>query len=397
MYAALRRISRFASEEELREVLEVLRTGGVVAVPVTGGYTLVARGGSEANLEALARSPSAQVLPEIANLTSAGVVPKRLNRWFRCLLKAGIGELVIPNPSLPQEPQAGAQSRRGVIARMLGIRHEKESATDRATTTQDSEFEPDQFLPPPTITVRLADNQVLRSLCRLFGEPLVAATPRLTDGDLPVARDLARRYRDQLSLILSIANLDTTGTVTRGVMLRTGMATRPDLSIDPACQPHRPLFVCIGNLNRSAFAEAWLRAEMEREANLCQRLGWGFCPAYQPTSAGMIAVPGASSPREMIAASAGYGAEGHLQRHHARRYHPTLAASCDEIMPLDRTVADEIRQFESTDAEFTFAPDQNLPDPMGGSPQDYGNAAEVIDNYMRRTFLMRGVRLEDVQ
>lgn len=104
----------------------------------------------------------------------------------------------------------------------------------------------------------------------------------------------------------------------------------------------RVLFVCAGNTCRSPFA-----------AGLAQRLAAERGLDVEFESAGEIALDGAGSPADAVAAARAYGVD--LARHRSRRLTPELEASADESVRL-----------------------YHVPDPVGRGPEAYRESYELL-------------------
>jgi len=251
-------------------------------------------------------------------------------------------------------------------------------------------------IPAKRYLIRIADHAITRRLCTLAATPLVASVPHGPDGKGITTAEGARRFRDGVSLILSVAGNDVSLAKRRSVLMRAGMAYAPAFEREHAlgaCQAHRLLFVCIGNLNRSPYAEAHLKAIMDQEAHEAAAAGFHYCPAWAPGSAGIAAMPGTPAHDQMVAVAKLSLGWAHIEKHAARRFTPTLAQDYDEIMPLDAGVAQTVREFDIGGVPISFSKHQDLADPMGGRDHDYMAAAEAIEEFVARTFLMPGLEL----
>lgn len=125
-------------------------------------------------------------------------------------------------------------------------------------------------------------------------------------------------------------------------------------------------FVCLGNLNRSAFA-ANLVAAMQHW--LAQRVT-GFVPAWRARSSGIIANPQAKVPAEMLAAALIHGVD--LSAHV-----PTRFAGGGTPGELDIAMGDDAAVAVETVADGDVV-NLHVPDPMGGPPAAYEAAARAI-------------------
>ena len=87
------------------------------------------------------------------------------------------------------------------------------------------------------------------------------------------------------------------------------------------------LVVCVGNICRSPVAEGLLRRDMA---------------GAKVTSAGLHAVVGHGTQREMLALAQGVGLD--LSAHRARQFTPEIGAGSDLILVMERAHRDEISQ-----------------------------------------------------
>ncbi|MBZ0135886.1 MAG: Sua5/YciO/YrdC/YwlC family protein [Planctomycetes bacterium] len=141
-------------------------------------------------------------------------------------------------------------------------------------------------------------------------------------------------------------------------------------------------FVCLGNLNRSAFAHRLLEA---MQAWYADRLT-AFVPGYSLASSGLIARPTARSPRPMQAAAAANGVD--LKAHRPTRFVASRVANADLAISMGADVADEVRA--------ASAPAQcwSVLDPMGGSERGYFETAAQVRAHME-TLLARTARIRE--
>lgn len=97
--------------------------------------------------------------------------------------------------------------------------------------------------------------------------------------------------------------------------------------------PLTTTFVCLGNLNRSAFAHRWLQVASE---------WWGarvsaFTPYYAPSSMGLIARSESRAPALMQEAAQAYGVD--LSEHVPTRLAPDLLSATELAVAMDDDVA----------------------------------------------------------
>jgi protein-tyrosine-phosphatase len=109
-------------------------------------------------------------------------------------------------------------------------------------------------------------------------------------------------------------------------------------------------------------------------------------------SAGTHAIPGAPATREAIAALARRG--GDLSRHRSRPLTPDLIRAADLVLGMEAehvaaarallpASADRIHLLGAFQAE-PDAPPEEIPDPMGGSPEIYAECLARISRHLAR-------------
>lgn len=389
MFGGIRRVSRFASEAELADTAEVIARGGIVGVPSHAGLMLVGLVEKVDDLRALGGGADpAQLVGSVEQVTGAKVLPVNLLRWFTKLTQTSLGDIWLPAPSERNEeaaPAPKAGSAFSKIANRLGIGQAEDAGADA---------------PLPALhrhhVIRMADTQVAKTLCAMLRVPLVSVVPVGADGRGLTTAEAAKRLRNGVETILSVTGTGDPVTPRRAIIMRAGAAISRPVSGESgvvSCQPHRVMFVCIGNLNRSPYAECHLRALMRREALVAAKAGFDYCPAYEPGSSGIAAMPGTPATDGMLWASKVSLCWPELEKHAARRYTPVLAQDYDEIFPLDAGVAGTVREFDTGGVPVTFSKHQDLPDPMGKSEADFRETATLIEEYIARHFLMAGVDL----
>ena len=165
-------------------------------------------------------------------------------------------------------------------------------------------------------------------------------------------------------------------------------AARPLPAPRQASGPYRVCLVCLGNICRSPMAEAVLRTELQRA---------GLAGRVEVDSAGTgdwhIGEP-MHGPALLELARRGYDGSGHR----ARQIQPSWLARYDLVLALDRknlsdlgrmdpqaVAAGRIRLLRSFDPGLAAgdAHHDAVPDPYGGSPEDFGLAFDLIQEAAR--------------
>lgn len=133
-------------------------------------------------------------------------------------------------------------------------------------------------------------------------------------------------------------------------------------------------FVCMGNLNRSAFAhklieamQAWLSANVP-----------GFVPAWHSASAGIIANPSQRVPEPMVTAAAARGVA--LAAHKPSRF----GVGVDDAMLV--ALGDDVAAAVEAVAHREVL-NMRIADPMGGPAEGYAAAAAAIARGLRHAML----------
>jgi tRNA threonylcarbamoyl adenosine modification protein (Sua5/YciO/YrdC/YwlC family) len=177
---------------------------------------------------------------------------------------------------------------------------------------------------PEGLGVRVVDHPVAQGLIERLGEPVRATSANLHG--LPPARDAmeVRRYLgDRIDLIIDggpakHAESSTVVAVSDFAfrILRPGVLGEDALHRAAA---HSVVFICTGNICRSAAAEAMTRAIAEEKANA--ELGPTWRSTLTVASMGTGATDGVAPPPETIAAAAEVvpASEPLLREHRARR------------------------------------------------------------------------------
>jgi tRNA A37 threonylcarbamoyladenosine synthetase subunit TsaC/SUA5/YrdC/protein-tyrosine-phosphatase len=140
-------------------------------------------------------------------------------------------------------------------------------------------------------------------------------------------------------------------------------------------------FVCLGNLNRSAFAHHFAEAVQD---------WWGMqiensVPAFEFRSSGLIASPRVRSPQPMIEVAKRYGVE--LADHIPTHFDPARCAEADYAVAMGPDVHDTVMNANPR----TIA--MHVLDPMGGPQVSYETTAREV----RRLWLRQLARFPHIR
>lgn len=232
--------------------------------------------------------------------------------------------------------------------------------------------------PAASIGLRVVQHPLGSRLLELAGVPVIATSAN--EHGQPPLRDPADIAKLPLDAVLSGGPLPErpASSVVRLLpsgleILRMGAASRDRL----AQMFTRPVqFVCLGNLNRSAFAHRLLEAMQ----NWLMSQVRDFVPAYAPSSSGMIARAAMRTPPDMQQAARQYHVS--LASHTPQAFDPDLLPHLCVSMGED--VAPHVQE---------FAPGRvlqwQIDDPMGKPPGVYARAARQVVAAMREDLLAR--------
>jgi len=132
---------------------------------------------------------------------------------------------------------------------------------------------------------------------------------------------------------------------------------------------YRVCLVCLGNICRSPMAEVVLRAALEDA-------GLGDAVEVDSAGTGDWHV-GQQMNRGALAALARRGYDG--SEHRARQISPSWLGERDLILAMDSSNLADLKRFGAGHAEVRmFAPD-DIPDPYGGSADDFDHVLTLLE------------------
>lgn len=226
-----------------------------------------------------------------------------------------------------------------------------------------------------TLGVRVVGDALGSAMLRACGAPVVATSANLHGQPvLPDPAEIAQL--PGIDAVLDGGLQKYTYASTVAALLPVGMKVLRQGKTE--LKPLNVVFVCIGNLNRSAFAHRWLDAA---NAWWASRVA-GYVPALHAESMGLIARASAKVPQPMQAAAARYGVD--LSSHVPRALDPAALASADVVVALnDEVVA----------AVAPIAGDRLLnlkvKDPMGGPEAGFAACAADVLRALESQFVAR--------
>ncbi len=257
---------------------------------------------------------------------------------------------------------------------------------------------PHPDFPQNGLSIRLAHDSLLQKLTELQTSPIQSLALQNEYGEIiRTPAEAARLLRSKVDLILQLQKEPPKKEdFAQAVLMRSGIAVKgANKALRQKLQKsftRNLLFVCLGNLNRSPFAEKRLLTLMHEEARACltSQEGWTYIPAWDPSSSGVIALPGTPSPSGMIQAAHRYNCTELLESHHSSPYRPQQGDKADIICPLGRNVFKMLKELAPPEKLFWQENHSKLPDPMGGSLAEYLDAAQAIEAFLEKFFLSPG-------
>jgi L-threonylcarbamoyladenylate synthase len=226
--------------------------------------------------------------------------------------------------------------------------------------------------------LRIVQHDVGSRFLALAGAAVVATSAN-KHGEPPLTRPDRIAELPGVEAVLAAGELPTrpASSVVRMVrcgieILRSGALGAGELA---SLFTRRVEFVCLGNLNRSAFARTLLLGMQEYYAGAVSN----FLPAWNPCSSGLIANPKAKSPEAMHRVAAEYGLS--LFNHAPVRF-----------APGDQGV--HVAMGEEIWGTVRAARRWSIDDPMGGPPEGYREMAAQVRAHME-SLMGRTARVRD--
>jgi len=128
------------------------------------------------------------------------------------------------------------------------------------------------------------------------------------------------------------------------------------------------MFICTGNTCRSPMAECIFKFLLRKRG-----LDGIYCE-----SAGTEAYPGDPAQRNSIIAASEYGAD--ISDHRSRRFHPLMAEDTDLFVCMSARHILVLKEMGGVEEEKILLLDGGVPDPYGGTLDQYRAAAAQIAN-----------------
>lgn len=149
---------------------------------------------------------------------------------------------------------------------------------------------------------------------------------------------------------------------------------------DPRGEPFRILFVCTGNTCRSPLAEAIMR-------DLLDRRGWGH---VEVASAGAYASPGAPASEGAARTALRHGLD--LSEHGSTPLSPRIVEAADLILVMASSHLFPVMEMGGGGRASLLVPfagggegaDAHVPDPIGGSDEDYEETYRTLRSALER-------------
>ncbi|MCB9894674.1 MAG: Sua5/YciO/YrdC/YwlC family protein [Planctomycetes bacterium] len=226
------------------------------------------------------------------------------------------------------------------------------------------------------IGLRIVQHEVGSKFLALAGAAVVATSANL-HGQPPLNAPAQIAELPGIKAVLSAGELPERPASSVVRMLRSGVEVLREGAVSRGDLRKRLIrsieFVCLGNLNRSAFAKGLLAA---MQGYYARELA-GFIPAYSPSSSGLMGNPKARSPGHMVAVARSFDVD--LSSHVPARFDGARASDLRVAMGADiwQSVPDGHRW--------------SVSDPMGGPIAGYEEMTQQVRAHFESLFARTAV------
>lgn len=354
------KIENVSAAEWVPQALDILLAGGVVAFPTETVYGLAAVPGVPGAMEKLNRLK--QRPPEKPYTLHIGSA-RKLSEY-------------VPNPPWPARVLA-RKAWPGPLTLVVDLDE------DQATTCR-KRFGPlyDLLYHEKSIGLRFPDHPVAINLLKACEKPIVA--PSANPADQPPALDAAQveaYFGEEVDLILDAGPVryrkpsTVVKTATCGYeILREGVYDRRTVD---RLAGFMILFVCTGNTCRSPMAQALAQRVVPRMIG-CREEDLAKLK-ITVASAGTMAAWNMPASRNAAAAMENLGLD--LSGHQSQPVTENLALQADLILVMSREHKEFMCELvPAACSRIQLLSDDGIADPIGGSPREYAQCAEMIEN-----------------
>jgi protein-tyrosine phosphatase len=237
-----------------------------------------------------------------------------------------------------------------------------------------------------TIGIRCPDNAVAAILLQRTKYPVVAPSANKT-GQPPAtdAGQVLAQFSGQIDLLLDggSCKYKKSSTVVKigkkGLeILRTGVYSQEELE---AMSEVKFLFVCTGNTCRSPMAEGMFRKflaeKLQCKVDQLDKIG------YKASSAGVLNMAGSPASAEAITTCAAKGID--IKAHKSKTLTRQLVEESDFIFAMARMHCEQVTALcpEAADKCVLLAGNKEIPDPIGQPQEVFNDCAELIEEAVR--------------